>query len=59
MAAVFWNAEDISSIYYIGKGRTIKCENNCTLLNRLNGKIREKRPGLAKKKIVCDKAANK
>jgi hypothetical protein len=46
MALVFWDAENI---FYI-EGKTITGEYYSNFLTRLNEKIREKRPGLQKKK---------
>ena len=51
MASVFWNAEGILFIDYLEKGETTG-EYYSNLLNRLDEKIREKRPGLQKKKII-------
>jgi len=51
MALVFWDAEGILFIdYYLEKGKTITREYYSNLLTRLDEKIREKRPGLQKKK---------
>jgi hypothetical protein len=49
-ASVFWDAEDILLIDYLEKGKTITGEYYSNLLTRLDEKIREKRPGLQKKK---------
>jgi hypothetical protein len=49
MASVFWDPEGIFFIYYVEKGKTITGEYYFNLLTRLE-KIREKRPGLQKKK---------
>jgi len=51
MASVFWDAEGILFIGYIEKGKTITGEYYSNLLTGLDEKIREKRPGLQKKKI--------
>jgi len=51
MASVFWDAEGILFIDYLEKGKTITREYYSSLLTRLDEKIREKRPGLQKKKI--------
>jgi histone-lysine N-methyltransferase SETMAR len=40
------------NIYNIEKGKTIAGENYSNLLTRLDEKIRKKRPGLKKKKII-------
>jgi hypothetical protein len=50
MASVFWGAEDILFTDYLEKGKTITGECYCSLLTRLDENIREKRPGLHKKK---------
>jgi histone-lysine N-methyltransferase SETMAR len=50
MASVFWDAEGILFIDYLEKGKTITREYYSNLLAKLDGKIREKRPGLQKKK---------
>lgn len=52
MASVFWDAKGILLIDYLAKGRTITGEYYSNLLDQLDTKIREKRPGLKKKKII-------
>ena len=52
MALVFWDAEGILFIDYLGKGKTITGEYYSNLLTRLDKKISERRPGLQKKKII-------
>jgi histone-lysine N-methyltransferase SETMAR len=52
MVSVFWDAEGILFIDYLEKGKTITREYYSNLLTRLDKKIREKRPGLQKKKII-------
>jgi histone-lysine N-methyltransferase SETMAR len=52
MASVFWDAESIFFIDYLEKGKTITGEYYSNLLTRLDEKIREKRPGLQKNKII-------
>jgi len=52
MASVFWDPEGILFIYYVEKGKTITGKYYSNLLTRLDEKIREKRPGLQKKKII-------
>lgn len=52
MASVFWDAHGVLLIDYLETGRTINSEYYCNLLHQLDAKIREKRPGLAKKKII-------
>jgi hypothetical protein len=50
MAPVFWDAEGILFIDYLEKDKTITGKYYSNLLIRLDEKIREKRPGLQKKK---------
>jgi hypothetical protein len=50
MASVFWDAEGILFIDYLENGKTITGEYYSSLLTGLDEKIREKRPGLQKKK---------
>jgi len=50
MASVFWDPGGILFIDYLEKGETITGEYYSNLLTRLDEKIREKRPGLQKKK---------
>jgi hypothetical protein len=50
MASVFWDAEGILFIDYLEKGKKITGEYYSNLFTRLDEKIREKRPGLQKKK---------
>jgi len=52
MALLFWDAEGILFIDYIEKGKTLTREYYSNLLTRLDEKIREKKPGLQKKKII-------
>jgi hypothetical protein len=52
MASVFWGAEGILFIDCLGNGKTVAGECYSNLLTRLDEKIREKRPGLQKKKII-------
>jgi histone-lysine N-methyltransferase SETMAR len=52
MASVFWDAKGILIINYLQTGKTITGEYYCSLLDQLDVKIREKRPGLTKKKII-------
>jgi len=51
MASVFWDAKGILLVDYLQTGKTINTEYYCNLLHQLDAKIREKRPGLQKKKI--------
>jgi histone-lysine N-methyltransferase SETMAR len=50
MTSVFWDAEGILFIDYLEKFKTITGEYYSNLLTRLDEKIREKSPGLQKKK---------
>ena len=50
MAPVFWDAKGILMIDYLPKGQTINGKYYADLLDKLQVCIREKRPGLAKKK---------
>lgn len=52
MASIFWDAKGILMIDYLQTGKTITGEYYCSLLDQLDIKIREKRPGLTKKKII-------
>ena len=52
MLPVFWDAKGILLIDYLQKGKTINSEYYCSLLDQLDEKIREKRPGLQHKKII-------
>ena len=52
MASVFWDAEGILFIDYLEKGKTTTGEYYYKLLNRLDEKNHQKRPGLQKKKIT-------
>lgn len=52
MASVFWDSKGILLIDYLKKGETINSQYYCNLLDRLDKNIREKRPGLRKKKIL-------
>lgn len=52
MASVFWDAKGILLIDYLQTGKTIVGEYYSNLLDKLNTKIKEKRPGLKKKKIL-------
>ena len=52
MASVFWDAKGILLIDYLQTGKTITGEYYKNLLDQLDKKIREKRPGLLHKKII-------
>lgn len=52
MASVFWDAKGILLLNYLEKGKTINSQYYVSLLDQLDDKIREKQPGLRKKKII-------
>ena len=52
MASVFWDARGIIFIDYLEKGKTINGEYYANLLQRLSEEIKQKRPHLAKKKVL-------
>ena len=52
MASVFWHAHDILFIDYLEKGKTINSDYYMALLDRLNTKIKKKRPHMQKKKVL-------
>lgn len=52
LASVFWNAKGILFVDYLQTGKTINSDYYCNLLDQLDAKNREKRPGLQKKKII-------
>jgi len=52
MASVFLDPEGILFIDYLEKGKTITREYYSNLLTRLGKKVREKRSGFQKKKII-------
>lgn len=52
LASVFWDAKGILFVDYLQTGKTINADYYCNLLDQLDVKIREKRPGLQKKKII-------
>lgn len=52
MATVFWDARGVIHIDYLEKGKTINGEYYANLLDQFNQILLEKRPHLAKKKIL-------
>ncbi|KAL1454589.1 hypothetical protein WDU94_010809 [Cyamophila willieti] len=52
MATVFWDARGVIFVDYLEKGQTINSAYYVTLLDTLNEKLKEKRPHLAKKKVL-------
>ena len=52
MATVFWDARGIIHIDYLQKGKTINVEYYSNSSDRFNDVLKEKRPHLAKKKVV-------
>lgn len=52
MASVFWDAKGVIMVDYLTKGETINSAYYCSLLRRLRETIKEKRPGLLRKKVL-------
>ena len=52
MASVFWDAKGILMIDYLPRGQTITGDYYADLLHKLQECIQQKRPGLARKKII-------
>ncbi|KAF8782873.1 hypothetical protein HNY73_013107 [Argiope bruennichi] len=52
MATVLRDAKAIIMLVYLKEGRTINAEYYVNLLDKLHSKIKEKRPGLVKKKVL-------
>jgi hypothetical protein len=52
MASVLWDSKGILLIDYLQKGKTITGQYYTTLLEKLKTAIQEKRPGMAKKKVL-------
>lgn len=52
LASVFWDAKGILLVDYLKTGKTINSEYYSSLLDQLDQKILEKRPGLQKKKVI-------
>lgn len=52
MATVFWDAHGIIHIDYLEKGKTITGEYYSKLLDRFDADLKQKRPHLAKKKVL-------
>lgn len=52
MATVFWDAHGIILIDYLKKGKSITGQYYVALLDQLNNEIKEKRPHLARKKVL-------
>ncbi|KMQ82022.1 mariner transposase, partial [Lasius niger] len=52
MATIFWDSRDIIFIDYLEKGKTITGQYYASLLDRFHAELMEKRPHLAKKKIL-------
>ena len=52
MVTVFWDARAVIHMDYLQKGRTINGEYYTNLLDRFNEDLKEKRPHLAKKKVI-------
>lgn len=52
MASVFWDSKGVIMVDYLEKGKTIDSEHYCHLLRRLRETIKEKRPGLLRRKVL-------
>lgn len=52
MATVFWDAKGIIHVDYLEKGKTITGAYYAALLDRFDAELRQKRPGLARKKVL-------
>ncbi|GBP28527.1 Histone-lysine N-methyltransferase SETMAR [Eumeta japonica] len=52
MATVFWDARGVIHIDYLEKGKTITVEYYSKLLDRFDVDLKQKRPHLAKKKVL-------
>lgn len=52
MASVFWDAKGIIFVDYLPKSQTINSSYYCNLLRRLREEIKEKRPGMLRKKVL-------
>ncbi|CEF59956.1 Transposase, type 1 family-containing protein [Strongyloides ratti] len=52
MASIFWDSKEILLMDFFPSGQTITGEYYSNLLDQFDQKIREKRPGLSKKKII-------
>ena len=52
MATVFWDSEIIIPIDYLEKEKTIPGQYYDDLLNRFNGKLKEKPPHLSKRNVI-------
>lgn len=52
MASVFWDAKGVIMVDYLPKGETINSAYYSTLLRRLREEIKQKRPGLLRKKVL-------
>lgn len=52
MATVFWDSKGIIHIDYLPKGQTITGEYYCNVLEQFDKNLKEKRPHLARKKVL-------
>ena len=52
MASVFWDVKGVLLIDYLEHGKTVTGQYYAALLDRLKSAIQEKRPGMAKKKVL-------
>ena len=52
MASVFWDSKGVILVNYFEKGKTVNSVYYCTLFHGLHEEIREKRPGMLRKKVL-------
>lgn len=52
MASFFWDAHGIIFIDYLEEAEAINADYNAKLLQRLSEEIKQKRPNLAKRKVL-------
>lgn len=52
MASVFWDSKGVIFVDYLPKGETINSGYYCNLLRKLREEIKEKRPGMLRKRIL-------
>ena len=55
MATIFWDSAGIILVDYLEDRRTINGEYYSGILDRLDAAIKEKRPGMKKKKVLSCK----
>lgn len=52
LASVFWDAQGVLLIDYLGKGKVINSDYYIELLEKLSGEIKKKRPQMQRKKVL-------